>query len=65
MHKHKNLQEYKDLLSVQDLMQIFSVSKTTIYREMKNGKFDKPICIGRAFKIPRAYIWDKYFKNYQ
>jgi len=65
MHKHKNLQEYRDLLSVQDLMQIFSVGKTTIYKEIKNGKFGTPICIGRAFKIPRAYIWDKYFKNYQ
>jgi len=65
MQKHKNLQEYRDLLSVQDLMQIFSVGKTTIYKEIKNGKFGKPIMIGRAFKIPRIYIWDKYFKNYQ
>ena len=64
-NKHKNFQEYNDLLSVSDLMTIFGVSKTTIYKEMKNGKFGKPICIGRAFKIPRVYIWDKFFADYK
>jgi len=59
------INEYKDLLSVQDLMQIFDVSKTTIYKEIKQGKFGKPICIGRSFKIPRIYIYNKFFANYQ
>ena len=46
----------KDLLSVQDLTKMFEVSKPTIYKEIKAGKFGKPLKIGRAYKIPRAYI---------
>jgi len=59
------LRNYKDLLSVQDLMEIFGVSKQTIYKNIKAGKFGKPIQIGRAFKIPRMYVWEKYFHRYQ
>jgi len=55
------LQKYNDLLSVRDLMEIFSVSKTTIYKSIQQGKFGKPIQIGRAFKIPRIYILENYF----
>jgi predicted DNA-binding transcriptional regulator AlpA len=46
-------------------MEIFSVSKNTIYKEIKQGTFGTPITIGRSFKIPRMYIWNKYFVNYQ
>ena len=57
------LEKYKDLLSVNDLMEIFSVSKATVYKEMKNGKFGKPIKIGRAYKVPKIYIWNNYFEE--
>jgi len=57
------LTEYKDLLSVQDLTAIFNVSKQTIYKEMKAGKFGTPIRIGRAYKIPRIRILQQYFQN--
>ena len=59
------LEKYKDLLSVQDLTEIFGVSKQTIYKNIKSGKFGTPIMIGRAFKIPRLYIWEKFFKDYK
>ena len=59
------LNKYKDLLSVQDLTEIFGVSKQTIYKNIKAGKFGTPIRIGRAFKIPRIYIWNKFFASYQ
>jgi len=59
------LYEYKDLLSVQDLMEIFNVSHVTIYKEIKEGKFGTPIRIGRAFKIPKNYIIKNYFQNYK
>jgi len=59
------LDEYKDLLSVQDLIKIFNVSHVTIYKEIKQGKFGTPIKIGRAYKIPKIYIIKKYFQNYQ
>jgi len=59
------INECKDLLSVQDLTQIFGVSKQTIYKEIKQGKFGTPICIGRSFKVPRIYVFNKFFANYQ
>jgi len=57
----KILEDYKDLLSVNDLAKIFDVSKQTIYKEMKCGKFGVPIKIGRAFKIPKKFIIQRYF----
>ena len=59
-----DLIKYNDLLSVQDLSEIFNVSKETIYKEIKSGKFGNPICIGRAFRIPKKYIIDKFIVNY-
>jgi predicted DNA-binding transcriptional regulator AlpA len=59
------LEKYNDLLSVQDLMEIFQVSKQTIYKNIHEGKFGTPIQIGRAFKVPRTYIINTYFTNYK
>ena len=59
------LDKYRDLLSADDLMEIFRVSKATIYKEIQDGKFGTPIRIGRAYKIPKIYIWDKFFKGYK
>ena len=57
--------KYKDLLSVKDLTEIFGVSKQTIYKEISAGKFGQIIRIGKAMKVPRIYIYNKYFANYQ
>ena len=60
-----NLESFKkDLLSVQDLAELFEVSEETIYKEIKLGKFGSPIRIGRAYKIPKGFILDKFFVNY-
>ena len=56
------LGRYRDLLGVEDLSEIFGVSRQTIYKEMKEGKFGNPIQIGRAYKIPKLYILQRYFK---
>ena len=53
--------EYGDLLSADELAKIFRVSKQTIYKEIKAGKFGKPIQIGRAYLIPKIYILKEYF----
>ena len=57
------LEGYRDLLDVNDLVKLFQVSKQTIYREIKNGKFGTPICIGRAIKIPKIYLARRYFSG--
>ena len=58
------LTEYKDLLNVTDLSLIFGVSKQTIYKEIKDGKFGPTIQIGRAYKIPKIYVMQKYFSTH-
>jgi len=60
-----NLMKYSDLLSIKDLTEIFQVSKQTIYKEIKLGKFGSPIQIGRAYKVPKTYILEKYISSYQ
>jgi predicted DNA-binding transcriptional regulator AlpA len=55
------LKDYADLLSVDDLVKIFGVSKQTIYKELQAGKFGKPIRIGRAIKIPKIRLIQKLF----
>jgi len=57
------LTEYRDLLSVQDLSNIFQTSRQTIYKELKDGKFGTPIQIGRAYKIPKIYVVQRYFQT--
>ncbi len=59
------LEGYPDLLSVKDLMKIFGVSKQTIYKELKAGKFGSPINIGRSIKVPRLYVLEKFILKYE
>ena len=54
------LSEYGDLLDVEDLTKIFRVSKQTVYKNIREGKFGKIIKIGRAIRIPKLYILKKY-----
>jgi len=57
------LDGYRDLLSVKDLTEIFGVSRQTIYKELKSGKLGSPIAIGRAIKIPKVYLIQRYFQT--
>lgn len=59
------LSDYGDLLNINDLSKIFKVSKNTIYKSIKDGKFGIPIQIGRAFKIPKIYVVKKFFFDYK
>jgi predicted DNA-binding protein YlxM (UPF0122 family) len=60
---YRGLADYKDLLSVEDLTEIFETTKATIYKEIKRGKFDAPIKIGRKYKIPKVLVYEKFFKS--
>jgi len=53
-------QKYPDLLSVQDLSEIFQVSRNAIYKEIKSGKFGEPIKIGREFRISKVFVWNAF-----
>jgi len=55
------LTDFGDLLSTKDLARLFGVSKQTIYKELKAGKFGVPIQIGRAYLVPKIYIEQRFF----
>jgi len=59
------LSNYGDLLNIEELSTIFDVSKNTIYKSVKDGKFGTPIQIGRAYKVPKTYIIRKFFRDYE
>jgi len=56
------LHQYKDLLSTDDLSEIFGVSKQTVYKQIQQGNFgDTVIKIGRSFRIPKIAILNQFF----
>jgi excisionase family DNA binding protein len=57
------LDNYKDLLSVENLAEIFETTKNTIYKEIQRGKFGSPIKIGRKYRIPKTLVREKFFKD--
>jgi len=56
---------FGDLLSAQDLSTFFGVSKQTIYKEIRDGKFGEPIKFGRSYRIPKVYIRQRYLVGYE
>jgi len=60
----KPLQNYPDLLTVNDLAAIFKVSTKSIRKEIHSGRFGQPIRIGTAFLIPKIYILKEFFAKF-
>ena len=61
-NKKEVLAGYRDLLSVDDLCRIFGVSRQTIYKEIRMGKFGEAMQIGRAYRFPKTLIVQKFFQ---
>lgn len=47
--------EYPDVVSVDQLCKMLSVSKATAYRLLKNGDIDSMV-VGGSYKIPKLYV---------
>ncbi|MDR2168142.1 MAG: helix-turn-helix domain-containing protein [Clostridiales bacterium] len=60
-----SLDNYGDLMTTADLSNFLGVSKQTIYKEIREGKFGNPIKFGREFRIPKLYIVQRYLSGYQ
>ena len=45
-----------------DMCAIFGASKQTIYNEIRRGKFGETVRIGRAHKVPKTRIVQKFFQ---
>jgi len=63
--KPTTLDYYGDLLTVTDLSNFLGISKQTIYKEIKDGKFGKPIKFGREFRIPKVFIVEKFIQRHE
>jgi len=49
------LQDYPDILDVNQVSTILGVSSKTVYRLLNEGSLES-LKIGRAFKIPKLYV---------
>ena len=56
-----SLDNYGDLMSAKDLSIFLGISKQTVYKEIRDGKFGTPLKFGREYRIPKLYISRKYF----
>jgi excisionase family DNA binding protein len=63
--RRMTLDNYGDLLTVKDLSGFLGVSEQTIYKEIRQGKFGKPLKFGRVYRIPKVYILERYFGGYR
>ena len=63
MVKNEALAGYRDLLSVDDLCGIFGVSRQTIYKEIRRGKFGEAVQIGREYKVPKTFVLRHFFSQ--
>lgn len=57
------LENYNDVLTPEDLIEILKVGRNTVYRLLAEGKI-KSLLIGGKYRIPKTYLLD-YFKQGQ
>jgi len=61
----RTLDHYGDLMFARDLSEFLGISKQTVYSEIKDGKFGKPLKFGREYRIPKIYIMTRYLNGYE
>lgn len=63
--------EYREMITIEDLCEMLSIGKNTAYSLLKSGKISGAFKIGRIWKIPREAVsqyilkeshLDSYFK---
>ena len=55
------LSEFSDLMTVADIAKLFRISKQTVYKELRNGRYGATIKMGRAYFIPKTQILSMFF----
>ncbi len=54
------LQDYPDILDVEQLCTLLQIGKTTLYKLLKNGNI-KSMRVGHTYRIPKLFLFE-YFK---
>ena len=53
----KRINDYPDILTVEDASELLGVSTKTVYKLLKEGLIEKK-SVGRAFRIPKINVTD-------
>lgn len=56
------LKNYPDVMDINHVCEILNISTKTGYRLLRNGEL-KSIKIGRAYRVPKAYLLSYLYKN--
>ena len=51
------LRQYPDILNINQMCAVLSISTKTGYKLLKEGKIQS-IKVGRAYRIPKAHVFD-------
>ena len=54
---------YPEMLSIEDVCEILSVGKSTLYQMLSSGEITGAFRIGKVWKIPRKAISDYVIKR--
>jgi len=59
----QHLSEFNDLMTVSDIAKLFRISKQTVYKELRKGRFGATIKMGRAHYILKSQILSIFFSE--
>ena len=51
----KRIQDYPDILTVEEVSELLGICPKTVYKLIKNGEMKKRN-VGRLFRIPKIYV---------
>jgi len=54
--KPSTMEHFGDLMTVKDLSKLLGISSQTVYKEIKNGTFGKPLKFGREYRIAKINV---------
>lgn len=57
IEENRRLENYPDVLTPDEAMQVLSIGKNTIYKLLQSNAI-KSLKIGKLYRIPKAYLQD-------
>jgi len=59
----EQFKRYPDMLGTEHIMEIFGMGKNSAYKMIREGAFGEVYKFGRAFKISKTYVWNKFLNG--
>lgn len=64
MNKNDILKDYPDVLNADQVMELLSINRNTLYKLLRNGTI-KSIKVGYQWKIPKLYLIQYLYPDVQ